>query len=289
MKKAVAMLLCIIAIFAAFPAAAHADVGPKPSVTIDFEGLEGRRYYVTLLSSYPTTGPFSALEEGEEAYSRYQVGDADYDIFRKFVQYEDADGFYFLQYFEDCTQSHRFSWTYYPPEEFKVLLYFPDTDSFLTDNTRYRRYAFDSYFTAAVQADGALSIVKSYDYTGEAISLAVRIVLTIAIELAVALLFGLREKGRLRFIAMINLLTQIGLNVTLSIVNYHMGLFGFLAIYILLEMAVFALEGALYAAFLPKRGEKKLPCWLAWAYALAANSLSFLLGLFLAVWLPGAF
>lgn len=289
MKKAVAMLLCIIAILAAFPAAAHADVGPKPSVTIDFEGLEGRRYYVTLLSSYPTTGPFSALEEGKEDYSRYQEGDADYDIFRKFVQYEDADGFYFLQYFEDCTESRRFTWTYYPPEEFKVLLYFPDTDSFLTDNTRYRRYAFDSYFTAAVQADGALSIVKSYDYTGEAISLAVRIVLTIAIELAVALLFGLREKGRLRFIAMINVLTQIGLNVTLSIVNYHMGLFGFLAIYILLEMAVFALEGALYAAFLPKRGEKKLPSWLAWAYALAANSLSFLLGLFLAVWLPGAF
>ena len=257
MKKAVSMLLCIIAILAAFPAAAHADVGPKPSVTIDFEGLEGRRYYVTLLSSYPTTGPFSALEEGEEAYSRYQEGDADYDIFRKFVQYEDADGFYFLQYFEDCTQSHRFSWTYYPPEEFKLLLYFPDTDSFLTDNGRYQRYAFDSYFTAAVQADGALSIVKSYDYAGEALSLAVRIVLTIAIELAVALLFGLREKGRLRFIALVNLITQIGLNVTLSIVDYHMGLFGFLAVYILLEMAVFALEGALYAAFLPKRGAKK--------------------------------
>ncbi len=289
MKKAVAMLLCIIVILGAFPAAAHADVGPKPSVTIDFEGLEGRRYYATLLSDYPTTGPFSALEEGEEAYSPYQQGEADYDIFRKFVQYEDADGFYFLQYFEDCTQSHSFSWTYYPPDTFKVLLYFPDTDSFLTDNGRYRRYAFDSYFTAAVEADGTLSIIKSYDYTGEALSLAVRIVLTIAIELAVALLFGLREKGRLRFIILVNLLTQIALNVILGIVNYQSGFFGLLAVYFLLEMAVFVLEGALYAAFLPKRGEKKLPRWLAWVYSLVANSLSFLLGLFLAVLLPAIF
>ncbi len=289
MKKAVAMLLCIIAIFAARPAIAQADVGPKPSVTIDFEGLEGRRYYATLLASVSSTGPFSALEEGEEAYSRYQEGEADYDIFRKFVQYEDADGFYFLQYFEDCTQSRRFSWTYYPPEEFKVLLYFPDTDSFLTDNAHCQRYAFDSYFTATVRADGALRIAKSYDYAGEALSLAARIVLTIAIELAIALIFGLREKGRLRFIALVNLFTQIGLNVTLSIVDYHLGFFGFLAVYILLEMAVFVLEGALYAAFLPKRGEKKLTRWLAWAYALAANSLSFLLGLFLAVWLPAIF
>lgn len=47
-------------------------------------------------------------------------------------------------------------------------------------------------------------------------SLAIRIVITILIELAVALLFGFREKKQLQVLAVVNIVTQIVLNVLLK-------------------------------------------------------------------------
>lgn len=291
MKKAVAILLCALTALALFPVTVYADVGPKPSVIIDFKGLEQERYYATLLSSTNSTGPYSALDR-DGAYTHYQEGDEDYDIFLKFTQYKDADNFYFLQYFQDCSQTQQFSWTYYPPEEFKVLLYFPDSDSFVGSG-HFERYAFDSYFTADASAgipDNAdLSVIKSYNYSGEALSLIARILLTIALEAGIALLFGFREKRQFRFIILVNVITQLALNITLNLINYYMGLLGFLIFYILLEILVFLVEAIIYAACLNKRSQKKVPAWKPWVYALAANTTSFVLGLCLAYVIPGIF
>lgn len=283
MKKPFRLLLCFLAILTISPAAAQADMGPKPSVVIDFTGLEGRRYYATLLSSQATTGPFSAVDAADGAYDRYPEGDAERDIFLKFAEYRDSDGFYFLQNFGDCTQSQRFSWTYYPPQEFKVLLYFPDTDSFLAGSQIYQRYAFDSYFRAGIQADGSLHIAKSYNYMGEGLSLLARILLTLAIELGLALLFGLRQKRRFRFIVLVNVITQLGLNVALNIIDYSMGFLGFILFYFLLEFVVFLAEAILYAIYLKKLDEQPLAAWKPWVYALVANAASFVLGMGLAV------
>jgi hypothetical protein len=133
-KKAVPMLLCVLAILFIFLMTAHADVGPKPSVVIDFNGLDGETFYATLLSSVTSTGPYSALDDSNQEYAHYQEGDKEYDVFLKFAEYEDVDGFYFLQFFQDCSQTQQFSWTYYPPKEFKILLFFPETDRFVVSD-----------------------------------------------------------------------------------------------------------------------------------------------------------
>ena len=73
----------------------------KPSVVIDFKGLEDENYYVTLLSKTDSTGPYSAITKGP-GYTMYESGDEDYDVFLKFAGYEDGDGYYFLQYFKNC-------------------------------------------------------------------------------------------------------------------------------------------------------------------------------------------
>ena len=39
-----------------------ADMGPKPSTTIDFENMNGEKYYVTLLSESKSMGPYSAYD-----------------------------------------------------------------------------------------------------------------------------------------------------------------------------------------------------------------------------------
>ena len=292
MKKAALMFLCIIVLGVMLPLNASADMGPKPSVIIDFQRLEGKTYYATLLSNEISTGPHTALEGFTTGGARYTEGDKDYNIYKKFADYTDADGFYFLQFFEDCSQTNRFIWGYFPPQEFKVLLYFTETDSFIVSSESYTRYAFNSYFTAKITQQGLgltaktdISLAKSYDYADEALSLLARVLLTIAIELLIALLFGIRRKRAFIFIAVVNIITQVILNVTLNIANYFMGSMVFTGCYILLELAVFAIEAMVYMKYLQnKYSKRKLVL-----YALIANAASFTLGLLLAIHIPGIF
>jgi len=288
MKKTLSALLCVLTLFVLFPATARADMGPKPSVVITFEGLEGETYYATLLSDVKSTGPFSALDDDDLTSARNEPGDKDHDVFLKFADYRDADGFYFLQFFQDCSQTQRFSWTYYPPATFKILLYFPEADRFVVSGDTYERYAFDSYYTANVTAAG-ITAERSYAYSHEILSLFVRIVLTVAVELGIALLFGFGERKLFRFIVLVNLITQIALNVSLNAINYHLGELAFVFFFALLEIAVFIVEAVLYAWYLKKHSDLKHPVRKAWGYSFIANAASFALGLGLAHWIPGIF
>lgn len=288
MKKLSFGFLCFILMCFLISSPAYGDIGPKPSVVIDFTGLEGKTYYVTLLSSVKTTGPYTAVKEGNISAYRYKKGDRDYDIFMKFVDYKDKDGFYFLQFFQDCTQTHRFSWTYYPPNEFKILIYLPDTDSFIVSDRSFERYAFDSYFTANV-SETKITVKKSYDYTSEIISLIIRIVLTIGIESGIALLFGFREKKLIYFIMLVNVITQILLNFGLNIINFLYGNLAFIVFYILAEIMVLILEAILYTRYIKKYGIISVSSWKAILYAFVGNGTSFILGMCLAFWIPAIF
>lgn len=284
----------LLALF--LPLIACADMGPKPSVRITFRGLGGEVCYGTLLSARESTGPETAWDGNAET-ARYQEGDAEYKVWKAFVGYEDADGYFFLQWLQRCNETQSLNWTYYPPSPFKILLYFPESDTFAVSGI-YERYAFDSYFTAdasRASAGGGLTVTQSYDHTWETISLAARIVLTILLELAVALLFGYRAKKPFLLIAVTNVVTQTLLNVLLNIINYNQGPLMFTARYILLELVVFAVEAALYAVLLPRLSDGPPPCEKtrkrsrAVLYALTANAVSFAAGLFLAHLIPGIF
>ena len=302
MKKrflTILLLICIISVLC--PVTARADMGPKPSVHITFQGMEDRQYYATLLSNTASHGPWSENREYEGWMGSEQVWEA-------FRSYQDTDGFFFLGYFQDCTKEQVFSWNYYPPEHFKILLYFPDSNTFLISEKAYKRYAFDSYFTidlsalkvpgADKKADPAQKIVfedsqapleKTYPYKGEFLSLLARIIGTLLIELAVAWPFGYWKKRPLLIIFFTNLLTQTLLNVGLNLVNFYSGYLAFLFSYVWLEILVFLIEGTVYWKFMnkPQKGAKK--AGHPWIYAAIANALSFLVGFFIARWVPGIF
>ena len=301
-KKPVIFVFCFMLLMAALPISSSADMGPKPSVVIDFIGLSGETYYATLLSSVESTGPYSALSfsKREKPYlddRALYYGEKDYSVYLEFLDFKDADDYYFLQYFQDCSESHRFSWTYYPPRNFKILLYFPEKDSFVVSSATYDRYAFDSYFTATVDSEvrpntiyyDYLGARESYDYSGEALSLIVRIILTVAIELLIALIFAFRNKKQLLFILITNLITQIGLNVALNVINFYNGAMAFVFFYILLELLVFTVEAILYTVFLRKHSEAIISKWRTITYALVANAASFAAGLGLAYIIPGIY
>lgn len=285
-----------------------ADTGPKPSTVIDFENMNGEKYYVTLLSESKSTGPYSAYEP-ENGGEQFIYGDTG-EIWKTFYDYKDSDGFYFLQYYEEMTGDGEFRWGYFPPGRFKILLYFPERGTYVVSREIYERYAFDSYY----RVDGSaidfgtqtVSLVeisnmgqKSYKYGLEMVSLAARIIITIAIELGIALIFsGFRKKLWIRTILFTNLATQVLLNAGLNAAAYFGGPREGLFAYIALEIGVIIVECAVYFAankreFLKNGAERAKAVGrgngLIFAYAVAANLASFFAGLGLAKIIPGIF
>ena len=286
MKKHVwrAALCAVVFLFllgAAVPV--YADMGPKPSVRIGIEGLDpDEPCWVTLLSEEASTGPSRAYD-GENA----RVGEAGEDVWRAFVDYEDPDGYYFLQELWPCSEDGQLWWTYYPPEEFKLLLYFPETGEFVSSG-KCSAYAFTSWFDARL-SDGELALSKSYDYSGAIVNFAVRCALTVALECAAAyFLFRLRTPGRLKAVAAVNVITQLALNLVVNIIAYLAGSFMIAFRFFLLECLVFAAEGALYDMFFRRAGEP-VPVKRCWALSLVGNLMSYALGLWLAYAVPGLF
>ena len=285
MKKRLTALLVVLLVFAlALPLAAFADIGPKPSVRVSFTGAGGREFYATLLSQASGTGPYSA-EPGRSWGNDLEENEP---VRQAMAAYQDPDGFYFLQPAWQCSETRPLAWTYYPPVTYKLLVYFPDTGEFLTSGV-YSRYAFDNYYTVdlADLANGQLVLRKSYDYTWELVSLLVRILATIALELAVAVPFGFAKKPFLRPILTVNVVTQILLNLGLNMIAYWMGGLAFMIFFWPLEVLVFIVEAVAYRPLLGRRGGASAP--LTTIYAFTANVISCVAGFWLAQVVPGIF
>ena len=243
---------------------------------IEFTGSTGQPYYATLLSRESSTGPQSAYNPDYPESAQYPEGQK--DIWQAFVDYEDPDGFYFLQWFWECTGTDLLDWKY-------------------RASGIYERYAFDSYFTVDLSQPGELLAEKSYDFLGEIVSLALRAAITILIELGIAPLFGYRKKAQLGYLLQVNLVTQLLLNLLLNWANFQWGPCVFVPfffntsalVYTALEVGVCCLEACVYRRGLPSRGTCTWTRPRPMAYAWAANLASFLVGLCLARVIPGIF
>ena len=294
-----AFWLVLLCCFWFWPGAAQADVGPKPSVVVEFLGMEQETFYATLLSATESTGPYSVPDPQQAA--AYAAGQTEEDaIQRQFLSYQDEDGFHYLQFWQDCSGGQPFRWTYYPPREYKLLLYFPEQNQFVCSEI-YQRYAFDSYYQldaageklSAMLTSGSIASAdfsKHYDYTTEIWSLLARIVLTILLEMLLAHCFGFRGKKQLALLAGVNIATQVGLNVALNIVNYYQGQMAFVLLYFALELLICLVEALVYAKWLGSLGaDGQKHTAKTVAYAILANVFSFGAGMALAYYLPGIF
>jgi len=287
-KRVISLILCVL-LFFSLSVTAFADMGPKPSVRVTFTGVGDEIYYGTLLSDRRSTGPSSAWD-GKAPYPDYRWRENQKEIWEKFIAYEDPDGFYFLQEWWECSENDQLNWTYYPPSTYKILLYFPESDCFCVSPI-YERYAYDSYYTVDLSdsESGEIFAQRSYNYGIEIVSLIARIVLTLALELLIALLFGYRQKRLFLFLTAVNVITQIALNVALNIINYNMGSMAFTVFYVLLEIAVFIVEAVIFVKGVRRFGDPEQSRGKAVGYAFIANAASFAFGLWLAHIIPGIF
>lgn len=314
-------ILCAFLFGSPFTAAkrieASADTGPKPSVRVTFENMGDELCYATLLSKTPSTGPAEAWDGTEDG--KYFFNGADETVWRAFVEYKDPDGFYFLQWFWRADEKKTLNWRYYPPQVFKILLYYPERttndgaagNAFCTSDV-LERYAFHSYFSVdmrnvqsgTIGTIAKISATKSYDYSAELTGFFVRFFATLGAEILLALIFGLRSKRAVFTVTAANVVTQILLNLLLNVQLRINNIYGIFTLYFFAELGVFLAEAALYCFVLGRRkngendvsGCEKDEKTLAFyskkrliLYAFTANLVSFCIGLPLAYLFPSAF
>lgn len=281
MKRLVSVILCTF-VFFALTVCAFADCGPKPSLTVSFKNGGDEHFYAALISEESSLMPMwiKAQPTAEDyALAEKDPGAAAYI---KFAEYSDGDGFVFFGVTMDSSESHSLRKGYYPPDVFKVLVWYPDSDTIVSTGT-YNCYAFSSYFTVDLDNINGWDIKAepSYEYLREGVSLLLRIVLTIAVELLAALAFGIREKKALMFLAAVNAGTQILLNAVLSVVTFSLGFTGFLIFFIPAEIMVFTAEQLIYSFNLRKYTAKCRSTWKIFAYTMTANTASMVIGFFI--------
>lgn len=264
------------------PMKASADTGPKPSVRVTFENMGDELCYGTLLSKTPSTGPAEAWDGTEDG--KYFFNGADETVWRAFVEFKDEDGFYFLQWFWRADEKKTLNWRYYPPQTFKILLYYPDraTESGAADNSAggatrdskttaasgafcvsdvLERYAFHSYYfvdmrnvqSETIGTIAKISATQGYDYSAEILGFFVRFIITLGVETLLALAFGLRTKRAFLTVLAANGATQVALNILLNVQMHFNNVYGVLPLYFFAELFVFVAEAALYCFILGKR------------------------------------
>lgn len=311
MKKSLRSLLAFLIAATVLCCIAMADTGPKPSASFTFTGMPDEDYYVTMLAEVDAYGPHRVHQPGSEIPGYVlEQGEQDpaYPAWQKFVDYKDPDGYYFLEdLFEQCHGDDEAGWRYFPPERFKLLLYFPESDTFLCSPVT-ARYAFDSVYRldlggkspAEVAAltltdpngdplpTGTVTLDKADGTHQQIVGFFGRLGITLVIELALAWGWKYRKGSQLLFIGVANLVTQCLLNASLLYWGARETSRGAIIFwYILLELAVTGIEAAAYAYLLPGT-DRKDPAVRRHAalYALSANLLSFVAGLALSELFP---
>ena len=276
-------LVCLLPLWAA------ADTGPKPSITVTPEGFGEDVCYLTLLSQTETTGPWSKQESFAASKDSYGDPEADEAVWTAFNDYQDAEDFFFLGCYGEVTGGQMFCWSYYPPDTFKVLAYFPDSGTFAVGPVTERE-EFSAHYTVSLSEQGDTLVIEHEQDTAENnIAFVERLSLTLVIELVLAVIFCFRTKAQILTIICMNLITQVGLNQAIThlfpLVSsrwYWPGL-------LVLEVLIFLVEGAVYAKLLPRWKKDPAAVCHPWGYALAANVASFGVGLILARLIPGMF
>lgn len=262
------LLLCISVFFLLSNSIkVSADMGPKPASYVTIKGIEGD--YVACFAGKDATGP----NFDYDYWLMYDTG-VEYNSIMK---YSDEDGFKWMTTYFKCSGTQEISFTYYCPSEYKIVIY--QNDEFLIATDVLEMYAFTTYyeidFSKGISASqNDIQVINTYDYFKEILNLVIRVVLTLLIEIGLFFLFKLYTKRNLRIVLIVNLVTQIFLNVMVNIELFYSGFLLALILLFVLEFFILIIESVLYQALFK---EKKH--WLILIYSILANVLSFVCGL----------
>ena len=249
-KRVISLFMMVLLLLPLMTVTVSADMGPKPGTSITVRPGGGEYAVVTLLAREESNGPHWTIGPDEEPPSRIARDERLAQAWYAFRDYADPDGYHFWgEIYEGSV-----TWGYFPPENFKIAVYYPEYGILWVSEDSYERYAFDSDFRLNLPAVGAgaqsgevdMVLKKTSNLGSELAGFLFRVLLTLAMELAVARVFGLTEPGQKKLILRVNLLTQVGLNLLLWGWYYFDGPLAAMVRLILAEILVLVVESAIY-------------------------------------------
>ena len=235
MKYMVKKILLVLMMLVTHPAINN---GYHQATRIEIDGIN-EECYGTLLSSKAESGYWSS-----QMVVDLRAPDK---VLYAFQNYEDPDRYLYLNYLQDVSEGLLY-WMNYPPEEFKLLLYYPDSDTFVNSDTTYTRYALTSTYHARIE-NGVIHLDENYNYLQLILLTIVRILIGLAVTILIVRLYGKIRPKDIKLVFLTSLIYQVVLNVLISIYSFKNGFsiveyFMFLAVpYILF----FLWQGHLYS------------------------------------------
>lgn len=272
-------LPCIILVLIFSCRNVTADSFPKANLMLTFRDVH-QSWVVTLLSSEKGLGPWEKREEYDPngygldstLYSGKQIEKSVWDSLNTY-----KDSYYFLGTYDIIDSEHPvFRWNYFPPEEFKVLLYDPDSGRYM-ESEIVTAYGLSREFTVDVnEADASVRVHSTFDWQGYF----KRLLLTIVIEWGIALCFKYWKKKQWLFVIAVNFATQTALSLGVYIYQLHLSHPDDLLFEKIIhgEVIIAIAEGFLYLLLLEKASKEnhKVRPFL---YSFVANFVSFAAGL----------
>ena len=260
----------------------YADMGPKPDLVIDFSGIH-EPCVVTVLSTVKSYGPNQPMQIAWMPWWDEQAPEIDKEIYQKFIDETkllNEDRTEQLYFWGVLAQNSPYVFGYYPPETFYVLVYFPETDSFLLSEESYTRTVFHTELAITVENGKLLfnarqplyGIMKSWK-DNDAVVL--RLLITVITEIVIGMFFMKYTQKSMLTVIGVNVITQILLNIVIWLRYYVLSnsVSTYFPVLAGAEVLIFLIEGFIYSKLI-SREELSRP----YLYALIANAFTCWLG-----------
>lgn len=270
MKKGLTLLMFLF-ILTGSTTLIHADMGPKPEIKITVDHAPTELYYLDLLVKESFLGEINP----EKTYDHPEM-------IEKLKAYE-AEG-----WIPALGSARAFMWgeltgsmiegkmvhifSYHVPDEFRIILVTQSGKVMVSDPIQRDTFYFTMHFDAQSGKITVPNVAIQY-----AVQFTTTFIPTLIVEFMVLLTFGLYSKRNLIVFLIMNLITQIFLTFTVNMALIQMGLLSAIVFFIFLEGFIWIFEMIVCWKFF----DKKRSTGRRIAYALVANILSFILGIFL--------
>lgn len=279
-KRSIIISILLVLIVINFsPIISFADVGPKPSLEIIVKGMDNDNYWLDLLVT------------DESKHSWLDITDEEKETVKKLADYKDDEGFHPAllvgtgvplsgelkgEKISTNTYSHKFSYLG-TPDTFKIAILTEDNTLIISDVIHTKYYdsvvKYDLKDNLPLGQEVILSAGEAneiFPIVNTSIGFLTRLILTLLIEIGIAILFGFTIKNSGKILITTNLITQILLNIAILFVTLHFGMFFGLLIFILMEIIIVILETTIYSKYLTERSMGRRI-----AYGIFANIISF--------------
>lgn len=228
--------------------------GNFQTTKITIEGLEKSdgMCYGTLLSKMPASGSWDLRDVNSL--------NAPEKIVSAFKNYKDVDGYYFLGFLQDAGDGEIY-WMTHPPENFKVLLYLEDTDTFLVTEP-LSRYCLESPHKIVVSDGKIVSATRSYDYLKMILLILARSAIGLVISLTISFLYCKAQYLRRRYFVITNIILMLLIHSIIAIYSFKRGftIVEYLGLMWLLYIAFTIIQGSIYSR---KVADIKYPFYIA--------------------------